>query len=297
MTSKPSTIDPLRDRLELIELCFDSSHALISLQGAQLCSYRFCGRELLWMSPNTATTAGKAIRGGIPICWPWFGDHPSDASLPAHGIARTARWQVSELAMTETASVIELQLTERDIDRSVYPPAFELRLRARLDAHQLAIELITINSGPEAIEISEALHSYLAVSDIDQASIHGLSGCVYADKLKQHQQAREQREAVTVTEPTDRIYIDDSAALQLVDGEYRLEIGKAGSANTVIWNPGAARAAQMADIGTEHYRGFVCIEAANAPSHRIHLAPGEQHSLSQILRPEPGALPISDHIV
>ena len=266
--------------LETIELNFGRSKALLTLQGAHLVSYNQAGVERLWISPNSLFEVGKPIRGGVPICWPWFGPHSSDTSRPAHGFARTAIWQVREQGSTDESATLRLGLNSTDAD---YP--LEAEYQIELTEYSLEMRLISRNIGEQAIELTEALHTYLPVSDLENASLHGLEGMQYADKLLDNARALESREAVYLTEPTDRVYYDSSEKLDLIDTGIgaTTEIAKHGSGTTVVWNAGETVAAGMADLGAENYRTYICVEAANALEACLLLEPGQSHTLMQRL--------------
>lgn len=266
--------------LETIELNFGESKTLLTLQGAHLVSYTQSGVERLWMSSNSLFESRKPIRGGVPICWPWFGPHSSDTSRPAHGFARTAIWQLLEQSSNNESALVRLGFSSTDAD---YP--LEAEYQIELTEHSLEMRLITGNVGGHRIELTEALHTYLPVSDLENASLHGLAEVRYADKLRDYAQALEDRKAVYLTEPTDRVYYDSSEKLDLVDTGTgaTTEITKQGSGTTVVWNAGEVIAAGMADLGAENYRGYICVEAANALETAVMLEPGQSHTLMQRL--------------
>ena len=267
-------------KLETIELEFGHSRALFTLQGAHLISYKQLGEERLWMSPKTLFEPNQPIRGGVPICWPWFGPHAHDPNRAAHGFARTSVWTLIEQRNSPSSAIVRLGLTSSDTD---YPLEAEYQLE--LTEQALEMRLITRNLGDQPIELSEALHTYLPVSDLEQASITGLYGIHYADKLLNYAASVETREAVFLTEPTDRVYYDTGEKLDLIDTGTGIttEIAKQGSGTTVVWNAGEKIAAGMADLGAENYRGYICVEAANALEASVTLKPGQSHTLVQRL--------------
>lgn len=266
--------------LETVELSFGQSHIRLTLQGAHLVSYLQGSEERLWMSPNTLFDQGMPIRGGVPICWPWFGPHSDDAALPAHGFARTTLWKVLEQTQYTESALLRLGFTSSNPD---YPLTAEYQIE--LSDESLEMRLISRNIGTQTVELTEALHTYLPVSDLENASLHGLKGLRYADKLLNYAESSEDREAVFLTEPTDRVYFDTREKLNLVDTQTGVttEITKQGSGTTVVWNAGEAIAAGMADLGAENYRGYICVEAANALEERVILEPGQSHTLMQRL--------------
>lgn len=272
-------ITRFKEQLDAVQLTFKSDLAIISLSGGHILSYQSNGEERLWMSPKANLEAGKSIRGGIPVCWPWFGAHPSDESRPAHGFARTSTWTLVDAQDHEEFASVTLGL-ENSVANPLFPYDCSLAIKVTL-TDKLSGELITTNLGNQPIEITQALHTYLPISDLDNASIAGLKGVDYADKLKDFARAMEDRDSVDLKEPTDRVYFDDSNCLILNDKNQETRIYKQNSGTTVVWNPGKETANNMADIGAENYRGFLCIEAANAMEDKVRIEPGESFTLRQ----------------
>ena len=272
-------ITRFKEQLDAVQLTFKSDLAIISLSGGHILSYQSNGEERLWMSPKANLEAGKSIRGGIPVCWPWFGAHSSDESKPAHGFARTSIWTLVDAQDHEEFASVTLGLVN-SVANPLFPYDCSLAIKVTL-TDKLSVELITTNLGNQPIEITQALHTYLPISDLDNASIAGLKGVDYADKLKDFVRATEDRDSVDLKEPTDRVYFDDSNCLILNDKNQETRIYKQNSGTTVVWNPGKETAKNMADIGAENYRGFLCIEAANAMEDKVRIEPGESFTLRQ----------------
>lgn len=266
--------------LELITLRCGKDHLSFTLHGAHLVSYVHQGIERIWLSPKSEFQLERPIRGGVPICWPWFGAHAEDNSQPAHGFARTSLWQLKQLEENAELAFAILTLSSEHPD---YP--LEAEYRIELTPNQVSLTLSTKNLGDAPIKLSEALHTYLPISDLETASLHGLQQVSYADKLKNYALAVEDREAVYLTEPTDRVYFDTAKSLELVDSGWgrTTRISKSGSATTVVWNAGEQTAASMLDLGADNYRGYICVEAANALDASINLEAGSSHRLTQAL--------------
>jgi len=267
-------------QLELVELNCGTAQATLTLQGAHLVSYRNQNVEHLWLSPKSLFEPGKPIRGGVPICWPWFAKHPTDDSQPMHGFARTSVWQLTSKEEHPERSTLGLRLASSDPD---YP--LQADLLVELTPTELSLSLTTINLGDTDYSLTEALHTYLPVSDLENAALHGLQNTHYADKLQNFAQQRETRKAVYLKEPTDRVYFDTRESLTLIDAGWgrTTNIRKQGSGATVVWNAGEIIAAGMSDLGVENYRGYICVEAANALEAAVSLAPGKSHTLRQQL--------------
>ncbi len=264
----------------------DNAHATarISLYGGQVLAYRPRGAaaDLLFASEQAQYQPGKAIRGGVPVCWPWFGPDPQGLGRPAHGLARTRLWA---LRRTETLpgdeTLVELGLRDNADTRALWPHAFDLSLTIMVGA-TLRLALSTHNTGTTPFEITQALHSYFSVGDIAQARVQGLDGCAYTDKATGAGGAvKRQTGDVTVAAEVDRLYAGVPPSLTLVDGALnrRVCITFEGSRTAVVWNPWAAIAAGMADLPDDGYRRFVCVETANAGPEVITLAPGRTHTL------------------
>jgi D-hexose-6-phosphate mutarotase len=269
----------VQNKLEALELQFGENRCTLTLQGAHLISFIKSGVEQLWMSPKCIIETGKPIRGGVPVCWPWFGAHATEANYPAHGFARTALWSVeSEKCSTEFTQVV-LKLENRS-SNPLFPFDCSVRLQVTL-RDSLELSLITENEGSEVFPLSQALHTYFPISDLSSARIEGLNGCRYADKLLDYAESVESRELVSLEEPSDRVYFDSSESLKLIDGKTTRTIHKQNSNTTVVWNPGFNTAEKMTDIGSENYRNFLCIEAANAMSDVRLIEPGESFTLIQ----------------
>lgn len=238
---------------------------------------------MLWVSPLARFEPGVAVRGGIPLVFPWFGSGPDGDRQPAHGFARTAAWQRTALVdEVATNGRLEVRYT-LDSDGFDSKP-FRAELRVRFAHDQLRAELSVTNTGKDTFTYEEALHTYLAVSDIARVAILGLEGCHYQDSVPGAEQPDQvQAGPVRIKGETDRLY-DHTGELLLDDPDWsrQIRVAKDGSATTVVWNPGAAKGAGLADVG-QNWAGFVCIEAANVRETAISLAPGETHLLAQQL--------------
>ncbi|MFC6673025.1 D-hexose-6-phosphate mutarotase [Marinobacterium aestuariivivens] len=235
--------------------------------------YRPAGeRPLLWLS-DAVKAPPSAIRGGVPLCWPWFGPHPGDKAQPAHGVARTGLWQWRVLNFAADALALRLEPLQ-----PLWPglaPVLSVQVRNR----QLALRLETLNSGSEHVSLGQALHSYLAVGDVARCELVGLDGCDYLDKL-QNGRRMQQNGAPCLTAALDRVYCHQGVT-ELVDPVWqrRLRVTKEGSGSTVVWNPGDGAGA-LADVGQAQRSQFVCVEAANTGLDPVTLAPGERHCLA-----------------
>ena len=244
-------------------------------------------KDVLWMSPNSAYAVGRAIRGGIPICWPWFGAHPDDPQAkPAHGFARTQVWTPSGAqSLADGATEIRLNLSDSPQTRLLWPHAFELEYRV-IFGETLRVELHVRNPERLPFQYTGALHHYFYVSDVCQVSVSGLEGGDYLDKVENY--ARKRQEGLVRFETqTDRVYVDTSGDCELFDPDLnrKIRIAKEGSQTTVVWNPGEI-AAKMPDIGGGRQVNFVCVETANAARDVVTVLPGAEACLTAVISVE-----------
>ncbi|MFO8047367.1 MAG: D-hexose-6-phosphate mutarotase [Halomonas sp.] len=251
----------------------------ISLQGAQVLHFRPNADDSegwLWVTPTPQALPG-AIRGGIPLCWPWFADdryadESTDHSGPFHGPARKADWRLD--AADEHEEGVELHLSPLERLHNQLVP----RLVVQANARRLHLELITEHVGETPVKISGALHSYLAVRDAFACRLEGLAGARYLDKLAGFAE-REQQGELGVRGGLDRLY-HTNAELTLDDGMRRLRVARQGSDSAVVWHPGEAL---PADTPADAARHFLCIESANTRLDPVWLVPGAQHLLGTTL--------------
>lgn len=259
--------------------------AAITPYGAHLLSWRFAAdsTDLLFLSEKAIFKKGTPIRGGIPICWPWFGPDPQHQGRSDHGLARTRMWNVASTALTsESECVITFCFTDTPETYALWPHRFRLALKFTV-GKTLTLELTTKNCGDTPLELTQALHTYFAVGDITQTRITGLEGCTYADKTDG---GREKREGspIRIDAETDRVYPFDGGDIVLHDGVQKrhIRIECKGSQTAVVWNPWIRVCEEKADLAAEDYKKTLCIETANAGNDIITLLPDESHTLSAI---------------
>jgi glucose-6-phosphate 1-epimerase len=274
-----------RDDNGLVIAEFDNkvAEAKLCLQGAHLMSWqpRSQAKPVIWLSRDAKVAPGKSIRGGAPVCWPWFGPHATETGYPGHGFARTVPWQVIETGTEPDGSTrITLRLIESEKTRAQWPNASRLDLTVVV-GERLRMELTTENTGKSEFVIGEALHTYLQVSDIGKVRVTGLGGCDYWDKVGGSTR-RKQSEEITFSGETDRVYINTRAECVIEDPGLgrRIHVAKSGSLSTVVWTPWADKAAKMGDMGQpDGWREMVCVESANAIDNVVTVSPGHRHSL------------------
>lgn len=271
--------------LPVAEIRNSYAAASVAVQGGHVITYQPHGQHpVLWVSSLSAFELGKTIRGGIPVCWPWFGSHPTDPSKPFHGFVRAAMWQVRGTSVGQAdATEIRLGLTESEASLVFWPHAFDLEIVVTIGA-QLRVELIARNPGDQPFVCGGALHSYYTVGDVRQIAIQGLDGCDYLDKVEGFKR-KSQHGSVTIASETDRVYLDTNATCVIDDPALarRIGIAKAGSRTTVVWNPWAEKAKQITDFEDQEYLSMVCVETANADTDVVTVAPGGEHRLSAVI--------------
>ncbi|MHB1188685.1 dihydroxy-acid dehydratase, partial [Thiobacillus sp.] len=261
--------------------------ATICLQGAHVVSFRPKAQHepVVWVSDAAKFAPGKSIRGGAPVCWPWFGAHASEASFPAHGFARTVDWEVTGTRRRNDAKTeITLQLVDTPQTRAQWPHSTRLTLTVVV-GDKLEMQLTTTNTGDVPVQIGEALHTYLHISDIGTVKVSGLEGSDYHDKVD-HFARKTQSGAIGFNGEVDRVYVNTSADCVIVDAglNRRIRIAKTGSQSTIVWTPWTEKAGKMGDMGRGKsgagWREMVCVESANAMDNVVTVAPGETHSLA-----------------
>ena len=245
--------------------------ATFSLHGAQLLSWIPAGAgEQVYLSPLTPPAAGRAARGGTPVCFPQFADR---GPLPKHGLVRTAHWDLVAAASSGT----EVAEARFEVDPATTAARWEhsycLVLAARLGPGWLELELQAANAGRSAFDFTAALHTYLAV-EVQAARLHGLQGCEYEDNLAGRRRERERDAALAVTGEIDRVYLQVPAVLRLQAGASERRVVQQGFTDTVVWNPGPAKAAQLGDLPPADWLRMLCIEAA-VVGRPVHLPPGK----------------------
>jgi glucose-6-phosphate 1-epimerase len=262
--------------------------ATVSLQGAQVVAWQPQGEApVIWHSRCSLWTAGKAIRGGIPVCWPWFGPDPSASGKPQHGFVRTMLWNVVTTdALPDGATQLRLGLRDDDTSHALIPHHWALELVVTV-GQRLDVELVVRNASDEAWQYSAGLHSYFGVGDITEVAVDGLDGTRYIDKVDGGA-VKTQHGSVTITEEIDRIFLDTTAPCVIDDRGLgrRIVVEKQWSRSTVVWNPWIEKARAMPDMCDEEYRGMVCLETTNAGPDTVTLAPGEQGHLQATISVE-----------
>jgi glucose-6-phosphate 1-epimerase len=267
----------LPNGFEYIEVKNSSAEAKIALQGAHLFHYKRVGEEpILWLSEVSDFEAGKAIRGGVPICWPWFGFH-QDRSLPQHGFARTAMWDcVSCSEADEKSSSVILRLTHSQGSLKMWPYLFELDLHLTI-SDKLTMELKTTNLDRNSFKITQALHTYFSLSHISDAVIKGLDKKPYLDALTWKKEVQEGD--ITFNQEVDRVYQEVDGEITLSDKNRTLHVRNENSSSVVVWNPWIEKTSRMSAMKEDAYEHMLCIESANAFDDARVVKPQKSHTL------------------
>jgi len=257
--------------------------ASLCLQGAHLMTWQPRSQKVpvVWLSRDAKLAAGKSIRGGAPVCWPWFGAHASEAAFPGHGYARTVPWRMVESGSESNgATRLTLRLEESEKTRVQWPHACTLNLTV-IVGETLRMELITENTGATDFVIGEALHTYFQIGDIGAVRVTGLDGCEYWDKVG-GSTLRKQSGAIGFSGETDRVYINTAAECVIEDDKLKryIHVAKSGSLSTVVWTPWTEKAGKMGDMGQpDGWREMLCVESANAIENVVRVVAGTRHTL------------------
>lgn len=281
----------IADRIKIIEgaggfpfvrIDTDKASGLISLYGGQVLSYQPANEahNLMFLSNMAYYQDGKSIKGGVPVCWPWFGPDPERQGRPAHGFVRNRYWTLRHTEAVRNGDCrVTLGLTDTPETRAIWPHAFDLSLEVTVGA-TLNLELITRNTDSKVFSITQALHTYFCVGDIGRIVISGLEDTDYIDKVDNGLHKR-QTGGITIAREVDRIYQNVAGELTIDDVTLarRIRITSGGSKTAVVWNPWEKIAAEMGDLKDDDYQRFVCVETANAAAEVVEIPPGSEYRL------------------
>ena len=254
------------------------------LQGAHVTSWKPVGAaEVLFVSAQSRWENGVAIRGGVPICFPWFGGKADDSKAPSHGFVRAKTWQLDGITQSGGAVTVTMSTTSDEITKKWWPADFRLEHRATF-GRQLHMELVLRNTGKTVLRFEEALHSYFRVGDIEKARVRGLDGMRYTDKVDSRR-VKVQQGDVVITSETDREYLDTPHAVELDDPalRQRIRITNENSRTTVVWNPWEQKAKALADLRDDEWKQMICVETCNVSEFAVDLAPGQEHSMKSTI--------------
>ena len=259
--------------------------------GAHVTHYQPAGQApVLFLSGKSHFTHGRPIRGGVPLVFPWFGPRAGDPQAPLHGLVRVRDWDVESAQRSPggDGAAVTFSLRSSDETFAIWPHDFVLRYTVSVGA-QLELALEVANEGGEEMTFEEGLHTYFAVADLSRVAVHGLQNRTYLDKTRKMEQLCDSGAAVTITEPTDRVYHGTTGTCTIDDGggNRRIVVSREGSNSTVVWNPTGNPPSPLPDLGPDDWRRFICVETANLMEHAVTLAPGQRHVMKAIIRSEP----------
>lgn len=269
----------------VVEVSNENASAEISVYSAQVLSFNPVGEteDVMFVSEKAYYEAGKAIKGGIPICWPWFGPDPEGLGRANHGFVRDRLWTLLSVeALSAGETKVRLGVTADEETQEIWPKSFELVIEIVVGA-RLTVTLITQNTGDRAFSITQAFHAYFTIGDINNVRVLGLEGASYLDKADGGVQ-KTQDGAVTISGEVDRIYTEVGPELVIDDAALgrRIRISTAGSHTAIVWNPWKEISVKMADLADQSYQHFICVETANAADEVIEVLPGAEYRMQAV---------------
>lgn len=264
--------------LPMIQVETTKASALISIHAGQVLSYRPAGEseDVLFLSEKAYYQDGKAIKGGAPICWPWFGPDPEGKGRPGHGFVRNRGWNVKATETLPNGDIkVIVGLDDTPETQAIWPHSFSLWQEIVI-GERLTLSLITRNTGNEAFSITQAFHTYFKVGDISRTKVLGLADCEYIDKVGGGNAQKHQTGDVTIDAEVDRIYLNVGNTLTIDDAALnrRIQITSQGSKTAVVWNPWEKIAKDMADLEDDDYKRLLCVETTNAADDVVEAAAG-----------------------
>jgi glucose-6-phosphate 1-epimerase len=274
-----------KNNFEFLVIEDEKFDAAFTLHGGHLIHFQLKGQEpVIWLSKTAIFNSKKAIRGGVPVCWPWFGAAGESVGegLPSHGFARTSKWAVKEIKELTNGVELELSLTDSEETRKLWPYQFELVLKATL-TETVKLDLITNNTGKQAFSYCAALHTYLTISNPESVLISGLNNN-YQDKLDAGK-SKTGDGNLQINAPVDSIYQKAADAVLLDDKGFnrQLTITNSGNDSEVVWNPWVAGAKAFADMPDDGYQTMLCIESAITGQDGQKVTAGESHTLTTVI--------------
>ena len=271
--------------LPMVRITTPAAAGEMYLHGAHVTSWQPRGaEEVFFVSSKSRWQSGVAIRGGVPICFPWFGDKADDPKAPAHGFVRTKAWQLDAIALSGNAVTVSMSTGNDENTKQWWPAQFRLTHRATFGP-ELSVELELHNIGAASLRFEEALHSYYRVGDARMARLEGLDAVHYVDKTDGNRE-KVQQNSVVIAGETDRVYVNTRGPVELHDPllHRRIRIAKENSATTVVWNPWVDKAKGMPDLGDNEWTQMLCLETSNVLGYAVEVAPGQRHRMNAVIR-------------
>jgi glucose-6-phosphate 1-epimerase len=257
----------------------------IYLHGAHVTSWvPRAAAEVLFLSSQSQWQAGRAIRGGVPICFPWFANKADDGGAPSHGFVRTKAWQLESIVQDTHAVTVTLFTESDESTKKWWLFDFRLVYRATFGS-ELTLELALTNTGARSLRFEEALHTYLKVGHIETVRLQGLDTVRYLDKTDSNHE-KIQDGAIVIESETDRVYLNTQNVVEVEDEVFhrRLLVSKENSLTTVVWNPWVQKARSLSDLGNTEWMQMVCVETCNVSAFAAEVAPGQQHRMKAIIK-------------
>ena len=266
--------------LPRLVLSTGGAEAHVYLHGAHVTHFKPADQPpMLFTSARSNYAAGKPIRGGIPVIFPWFGPREGDTNAPMHGLVRTREWHVESISQIADSVFAQFAFSSDDQTRAAWPFDFELGIGVTLRTDSLQVKLMVHNTSPEPFTFEEALHTYIALGDVRQMTIRGLQGAQYLDKNLGMSRNTQAEEALRITGPIDRVYLDTQAFCEIEDRAAGRDIWvlKDNSYSTIVWNPWSDKIVTMSDLDPQEWPRFVCVESGNVKQNAITLRPSEKY--------------------
>jgi glucose-6-phosphate 1-epimerase len=282
-----------RGGLDRLVIAGEQSEAEVHFHGAQVTHFQPKGeRPVLWMSSKSrfeGGAPGKPIRGGVPICFPWFGSKVGAPSAPAHGVARILAWRMGAVTREVEGNVrATFELASDDYTRALFPHDFAAVLSVTV-GRTLQMDLAVHNPGSSAMTFEAALHSYFALGDVRRVAIMGLEGVPFIDQTDRDARKSGEAAPISIGRQVDRAYLGTSATVTIHDPVWqrRIVIRKSGSGTTVVWNPWVDKAKAMPDFADDEWSDMICVETANAFENVVTLGAGASHVMSATVEVQP----------
>jgi len=271
--------------LTRIQITGSRAEGEMYLHGAHVTSWKPAGNdEVLFLSTKSHWKEGQAIRGGIPICFPWFRAKADDPKAPAHGFVRTKSWQIESIVENKSGVCVSMSTESDQQTRLWWPSEVHLTYRVVFGS-ELVLELTSTNTGKTDSRFEEALHTYNRVADIANVRLQGLDTVRFLDNTDSNTE-KVQRCDVTIASATDNAFLATESDVDLIDPELRrhIRLQKTNSLTTVVWNPWREGAARLGDLSDDEWKQFLCVEASNVLTASVTLRPGEEHKMTAVLR-------------
>lgn len=278
----------MKENLMMIDVENDFAHATITTHGGCVLSFipksgSSAGEDIIWVSPTALFNGKKPVRGGVPVCWPWFGGHPTEEGKPAHGFVRNATWHLDEVnALDNGVTEVVMSIASSDETMAIWPHAFHLELRIEV-GEKLAMTLTTHNPNDYDLTITEAMHTYFAIGDCQNAVIKGLENTTHLNKLADGA-AETQAGEVTLVPPMDSVYLNQSGPMTFEDTQNQRTVCiEQNGQSSVVWSPGPEGVKGFGDIPDENWSSFMCVEAGNILENGVTVPAEQKHHFTMVV--------------